>query len=76
MPVLASDPVQLRAYGRLLILLGLRNELRATRAPGWRHERNRLEFDRTLAELVGLLATESAQSGDECVPTASVHSFA
>ena len=48
---LALDPVAMRLYGRLLILLGIRNELRARRAPVWRQERNRIDFDRTLAEL-------------------------
>jgi hypothetical protein len=55
MPILACDPATARLYGRLLVLLGIRNELRARRAPRWRHERNRLEFDRTLAELARLL---------------------
>ena len=76
MPVLAGDPVQMRLSGRLLILLGIRNELRARRAARWRHERNRLQFDRTLAELVRISATDPPQSRDECVPTGSVHSFA
>ena len=75
MPVPARDPAQMLS-GRLMILLGIRNELRARGAPRWRHERNRLEFDRTLAELVRLLATDPLQNRDECVPIGSVHSFA
>jgi hypothetical protein len=47
----ARDPRTLRLYGRALVLLGIRNELRARRAPFWRQERNRIEIDRALAEL-------------------------
>lgn len=47
----ARDPRTLRRYGRVLVLLGIRNELRARRAPFWRQERNRIEIDRALAEL-------------------------
>jgi hypothetical protein len=47
----AADPRALRLSGRVLILLALRNELRLTRAPAWRLERNRLEIDRAVAEL-------------------------
>ena len=45
------DPRQARLYGRALVLLGIRNELRARRVPVWRQERNRIEIDRALAEL-------------------------
>lgn len=40
-----------RLQGRILVLLALRNELQASRAPRWRRERNRLEIDRAIAEL-------------------------
>jgi hypothetical protein len=40
-----------RLYGRVLVLLGIRNELQALRVPAWRRERNRIEIDRALAEL-------------------------
>jgi hypothetical protein len=40
-----------RLYGRVLVLLGIRNELQALRVPAWRQERNRIEMDRALAEL-------------------------
>ncbi|HEY8103229.1 MAG TPA: hypothetical protein VIE18_01855 [Gaiellaceae bacterium] len=76
MPLRTRNSAHLRLNGRLLILLGIRNELRAVGAARWRHERNRLEFDRTLAELVGLGSADSPLSRDECVPTVSVHSFA
>lgn len=46
-----QDPRTLRLYGRALVLLGIRNELRARRAPFWRQERNRIEIDRALADL-------------------------
>ncbi len=47
----AADPKTLLLYGRVLILLGIRNELRALRVPAWRRERNRIEIDRALEEL-------------------------
>jgi hypothetical protein len=47
----SRDPRTLRLYGRALVLLGIRNELLARRAPFWRQERNRIEIDRALAEL-------------------------
>jgi hypothetical protein len=47
----ASDATTLRHQGRILVLLALRNELRAAHAPRWRRERNRLEIDRAIAEL-------------------------
>jgi hypothetical protein len=50
MPVTA-DARTLQLYGRVLVLLGIRNELRALRVPAWRRERNRIEIDRALAEL-------------------------
>jgi hypothetical protein len=71
MPVTA-DARTLQLYGRILVLLGIRNELRALRVPAWRRERNRIEIDRALAEL----AQHPQQSRDGCVPIASVHSFA
>jgi hypothetical protein len=71
MPVTA-DARTLQLYGRVLVLLGIRNELRSLRAPFWRQERNRIAIDRALAEL----AQHPSPSRDECVPIASVHSFA
>jgi hypothetical protein len=50
MPV-ATDARTLQLYGRVLVLLGIRNELRALRVPAWRCERNRIEIDRALADL-------------------------
>jgi hypothetical protein len=47
----APDRTTLRLHGRVLVLLALRNELRARREPSWRLERNRLEVDRAIAEL-------------------------
>jgi hypothetical protein len=49
--VVAPERTTLRRYGRVLVLLGLRNELRDSRAPAWRQERNRIEIDRAIAEL-------------------------
>ena len=40
-----------RRYGRILVLLALRNELRERHAPAWRRDRNRIEIDRAIAEL-------------------------
>jgi hypothetical protein len=68
----AADAQTRQLYGRVLILLGLRNELRALRAPAWRRERNRIEIDRALADL----AQHPSRSRDGCVPTASLHSSA
>jgi hypothetical protein len=47
----APNTATLRLRGRILVLLALRNELRASHAPTWRRERNRLEIDRAIAEL-------------------------
>ena len=47
----AADATTRRLRGRILVLLALRNELRAANAPAWRRERNRLEIDRAIAEL-------------------------
>ena len=58
----ARDPRTLRLYGRVLVLLGLRNELRARRAPFWRQERNRIEIDRALAELADAAQPTAADS--------------
>jgi hypothetical protein len=63
MATLARNPTTMRLCGRLLILLGIRNELRARRAPPWRHERNRLDFDRTLAQL----ASHQPTPREECL---------
>ena len=49
--VTAPDRTTLRRYGRILVLLALRNELRDRHAPTWRRERNRIEIDRAIAEL-------------------------
>jgi hypothetical protein len=56
------DATTLRLQGRILVLLALRNELRASRAPAWRRERNRIEIDRAIARL--------AQTRDEAVTDA------
>ena len=48
---LATDPATQRQYGRVFVLLALRNELRARGAPAWLRERNRLEIDRAIAAL-------------------------
>ena len=53
----ARDPRTLRLYGRVLVLLGLRNELAA-----WRQERNRIEIDRALAELADAAQPTAADS--------------
>ena len=45
------DRRKARLCGRVLVLLGIRNELQARRVPAWRQERNRIEIDRALAEL-------------------------
>jgi hypothetical protein len=66
----AADAKTLQRYGRVLVLLGIRNELRARRVPAWRQERNRIEIDRALAEL----AQHPSRSRDGCVPIASIHS--
>ena len=58
----ARDPRTLRLYGRVLVLLGIRNELRARRAPFWRQERNRIEIDRALAELADAAQPTAANS--------------
>jgi hypothetical protein len=49
--VSAPDRTTRRSYGRVLVLLALRNELRDRHAPSWRRERNRIEIDRAIAEL-------------------------
>jgi hypothetical protein len=49
--LVAADAKTLQRYGRVLVLLGIRNELRALRVPAWRRERNRIEIDRALAKL-------------------------
>jgi hypothetical protein len=56
------DTTTLRLRGRILVLLALRNELRASNAPAWRRERNRIEIDRAIARL--------AQGRDEAVTDA------
>jgi hypothetical protein len=45
------DATTLRLQGRILVLLALRNELRASHAPRWRRERNRIEIDRAIAQM-------------------------
>lgn len=49
--MLAAPERPLRDHGRILVLLALRNELRALHAPRWRLERNRIEIDRAIAAL-------------------------
>jgi hypothetical protein len=51
MAISPDDPRKAQMYGRVLILLGMRNELRTNRTPLWRQERSRIEIDRALAEL-------------------------
>ena len=51
MAISPDDPRKAQMYGRVLVLLAIRNELRARRTPVWRQERNRIEIDRALAEL-------------------------
>jgi hypothetical protein len=48
---ISPERTNARTYGRVLVLLGIRNELRARRTPIWRQERNRIEIDRALADL-------------------------
>lgn len=72
---MARDDEETRLLGRMLVLLGAGNELRAVRAPSWRVRRNRLQLDRALAELARLRARNSSHNRDECAPTLAVHSF-
>ena len=72
---MAREDEETRLLGRMLVLLGSGNELRAVRAPAWRVRRNRLHLDRALAELAQLRAGKSSHNRDGCVPTLSVHSF-
>jgi hypothetical protein len=55
---MARDDEETRLLGRMLVLLGDGNELRARRAPAWRVRRNRLRLDRALAELARLRSRE------------------
>ena len=40
-------------YGRVLVSLAIRNELRTGRSPAWRQQQNRIAIDRAIAELAG-----------------------
>jgi hypothetical protein len=51
MAISPDDPRKAQMYGRVLVLLAIRNELRTRRTPHWRQERHRIEIDRALAEL-------------------------
>ena len=48
---MGRDDEERRLLGRMLVLLGDGNELRALRAPAWRVRRNRLRLDRALVRL-------------------------
>ena len=55
---MARDDEEARLLGRMLVLLGDGNELRALRAPAWRVRRNRLSLDRALVALAQLRGRE------------------